>query len=37
MIPLYLHYIDDHIARLTGLGRTDLADAFGSQRRRLLA
>lgn len=28
MIPLYVHYIDDHIARLTAVGRLDIADAF---------
>jgi hypothetical protein len=37
MIPLYLHYIDDHVARLASIGRTDLADAFGEWRRRILA
>lgn len=36
MIPLYLHYIDDHIARLIDLGRSDLAEAFGEWRRQIL-
>jgi hypothetical protein len=37
MIPLYLHYIDDHRARLIGLGRHDLAEAFVEWRRRIVA
>ncbi len=37
MVPLYLHYIDDHIPRLAGLGRTDLAAGFREWRRRILA
>jgi hypothetical protein len=28
MVPLYLHYIADHITRLDAFGETDLADAF---------
>lgn len=37
MIPLYLHYIDDHTARLTSLNRLELADAFEEWRTRILA
>jgi hypothetical protein len=37
LIPLYLHYIDDHTARLIDLGRVDLAEAFGEWRRRIVA
>jgi len=37
LIPLYLHYIDDHTGRLTTLGRSDLTEAFKEWRRRLLA
>ncbi|HTG48238.1 MAG TPA: hypothetical protein VK646_11340, partial [Actinomycetota bacterium] len=37
MIPLYLHYIDDHTARLIDLGRHDLAEAFVEWRRRIVA
>ena len=29
LVPLYVHYLDDHIARLTALGEPDLATAFG--------
>jgi hypothetical protein len=36
MVPLYLHYIDDHRARLVALGCHDLAEAFGQWRRLLL-
>jgi hypothetical protein len=36
MVPLYLHYIDDHIARLDSLGRVDLARAFDDWRDRLV-
>ena len=36
MVPLYLHYIDDHRARLAALGRDDLSEAFGQWGRRLL-
>lgn len=35
MIPLYLHYIDDHTARLTELGRLDLVAAFVEWRKRI--
>ncbi|MDQ1518385.1 MAG: hypothetical protein QOE80_4215, partial [Actinomycetota bacterium] len=28
LVPLYLHYIDDHTTRLVELGRLDLAGAF---------
>jgi hypothetical protein len=37
MIPLYLFYIDDHIARLTELSRFDLVDAFIQWRHRITA
>jgi hypothetical protein len=37
LIPLYLHYIDDHTARLEAAGRHDLAARFRSWRARLLA
>jgi hypothetical protein len=36
MVPLYLHYIDDHITRLDSLGRLDLARAFDVWRKRLV-
>jgi hypothetical protein len=35
MTPLYLAYIDDHVSRLSALGRRDLARAFEEWRRRL--
>jgi hypothetical protein len=37
MIPLYLHYIDDHTARLQAVGRLDLAEAFTEWRSRIVA
>jgi len=37
IMPLYLHYIDDHITRLGALDRRDLADAFETWRARLMA
>jgi hypothetical protein len=37
LIPLYLHYIDDHTTRLTNVGRADLARSFEQWRDRLLA
>jgi len=37
MIPLYLYYIDDHVRRLTDLGRVDLTEAFTEWRRRILS
>jgi hypothetical protein len=37
LVPLYLHYIDDHIARLTGAGRGDLTVAFEGWRDRIRA
>jgi hypothetical protein len=37
LLPLYLHYIDDHIARLLAVGRQGLADSFQQWRARLLA
>jgi hypothetical protein len=36
MLPLYLHYIDDHITRLDSLGHAGLARAFEDWRARLL-
>jgi hypothetical protein len=36
MIPLYLHYIDDHETRLAAAGRLDLTGAFKEWRRRIL-
>ena len=36
MIPLYLHYIDDHIARLTAADRRDLSEAFAQWRHRIV-
>ena len=35
LVPLYIHYIDDHIARLGALGRNDLAESFQDWRGRL--
>jgi hypothetical protein len=35
MVPLYLHFIDDHIRRLGSRGETRLVDAFGEWRDRL--
>jgi hypothetical protein len=37
LMPLYLHYIDDHIARLDDAGRLRLAGRFHRWRARLLA
>jgi hypothetical protein len=37
MIPLYLHYIDDHVARLADAGRPDLCEAFAQWRARIAA
>ncbi len=37
LIPLYLHYIDDHVARLDDAGRPRLATRFRRWRARLLA
>jgi hypothetical protein len=37
LVPLYVHYIDDHIARLRTLGHDRLADRFHRWRTRLLA
>ena len=36
MMPLYLHYIDDHIPRLDSLGQAQLARAFEEWRDRLV-
>ncbi len=37
LIPLYVHYIDDHIVRLRAIDRHRLADRFRRWRARLLA
>ena len=37
LIPLYVHYIDDHITRLHAVNRHRLADSFHRWRTRLLA
>ena len=37
IVPLYVHYIDDHIARLAAVGRDDLAKSFRDWRERLIA
>ncbi|HSP09637.1 MAG TPA: hypothetical protein VLU92_08595 [Candidatus Dormibacteraeota bacterium] len=36
MLPLYLHYVDDHIQRLDGLGEHELASEFRQWRDRLI-
>jgi predicted nucleotidyltransferase len=36
LVPLYLHYIDDHITRLDSLGKEELARAFEEWRARLV-
>ena len=36
LLPLYLHYIADHIARLDSLGENELADGFKEWRDRLV-
>src|SRR5262249_60480520 len=37
LVPLFVHYLDDHIARLRAVGRHRLAERFGRWRTRLLA
>ena len=37
LIPLYVHYLDDHITRLRAVDSHRLADSFRRWRRRLLA
>jgi hypothetical protein len=37
LVPLYLHYLDDHIARLRAVDHDRLADRFRRWRTRLLA
>jgi hypothetical protein len=37
LIPLYVQYLDDHIARLDAVNRHRLADSFREWRSRLLA
>jgi hypothetical protein len=37
LIPLYVHYLDDHITRLRAINRHSLADSFHRWRTRLLA
>ena len=36
LLPLYLHYLDDHASRLTAAGRPELAEAFGQWWTRLI-
>jgi hypothetical protein len=36
LVPLYIHYIDDHIARLRALNRDDLSAEFQNWRERLI-
>ena len=35
LLPLYFHYIDDHVERLDAIGENDLAASFREWRRRL--
>lgn len=35
IMPLYLAYLEDHVSRLSALGRRDLARAFDEWRHRL--
>ena len=35
IVPLYLHYVDDHTDRLRRLGHVELAEAFRTWRSRL--
>ena len=37
LIPLYVHYIDDHVPRLLAAGQLELTDRFRQWRARLLA
>jgi hypothetical protein len=37
LVPLFVHYLDDHIARLSAVGQHRLADRFRRWRTRLLA
>jgi hypothetical protein len=36
-VPLFVHYLDDHIARLSAVGQHRLAGRFRRWRTRLLA
>lgn len=36
LLPLYLHYLDDHTSRLTAARRPELAEKFGQWRTRLI-
>jgi hypothetical protein len=36
LVPLYIHYLDDHIARLDAVHRYRLADSFRNWRTQLL-
>jgi hypothetical protein len=36
IVPLYVHFIDDHIGRLASLAKTELATASGAWRERLV-
>jgi hypothetical protein len=35
LVPVHLHFIDDHRARLAAVGRQDLARAYGDWRAQL--
>ena len=37
MVPLYVHFIDDHLGRLSSLGEARLVGAFGEWRDRLVS
>ena len=37
MVPLYVHFIDDHVRRLSSLGEAGLMGAFGEWRDRLVS
>jgi hypothetical protein len=37
LVPLFVHYLDDHIVRLSAVGQHRLADRFRRWRTRLLA
>jgi predicted nucleotidyltransferase len=36
LVPLYIHFIDDHLIRLRALDKSDLVSAFREWRRRLM-
>ena len=35
LLPLYFHYVDDHVERLDAIGENDVAASFREWRRRL--